>query len=353
MLTYVNLLYVGEKSTMKTKKKALIIGLSTFGGCFVSAVFAAAFICTTPDSKTEADYEAFEDIAFVNSEEHVNSYKTTFNDKEETSEYEIKYENTIKEAGEKLAYYQAQESYKDLTNVYTLRNQSDNLATIYVEDFMDKLGKEIDDFFKQIKHDREKVQSQYTINYRTLKKAYDKNVSRLQDEILDYERYMSELDRDAEDYQYRVESYQYQIEITRVEIANQQWKYESDVAILNENYENDLVALDAAEEQVIELKENYEAQVESSEEFVPAEYVDEVVEEDIDVTPIHNSPCIYRESNSVSLTSDDEKEEQEQANNNVMVETLREFNPDLFTFKCFDNCYLYIEPKDKESYWHF
>ena len=350
MLTLVNLIYAEKKSTMKRRKKALLIGLSIFGGTFISAAFAAAFICTAPASMTQDDYEAFEDFAFINSDDHVSSYKTTFNDKKATSEYETKYEDTIKEAGEKLASYSATKAVKDVSNTYTLRNQSDNLAVIYVEDFMDNLGKEIDNFFKQIKSDREKVNADYKINYSTLKKAYNNNVSKLHDTILDCERYIAELDKEAEDYQYRVESYQYQIEITRVEIENEHVKYETDVAYLNETYESDLSALDAAEEQVTVLKESYEAQIKSEEPVTVEEIVEEVNEtvfEEV-VAPVTS---IYREPSSVSLA--EKEEEPEEIKTEAVVETVSEFNADLFSFKCFDHCYLYLEPKDKESYWHF
>ena len=343
---------------MKTKKKALLIGLSVFGGSVLSAAFVAAFICTTPASMTQEDYDNFEDFAFINSGEHVSSYKTNFGDKQTTSAYGVKYDNTIKEASEKLNVYADSKNVEhgnDSPIVFTFEKESNNLAALYFDNFMDNLGKEIEEFFNQIKQDREKVHADYKINYATLKKAYNNDVARLQDDILDCERYIAELDRDDEDYEYKVEGYQEQIEITRVELINTQAKYESDVAYLNETYETDLYALDLAEEQVVELKENYELQVANEEiaPITPIEYVvEEIKEEQIEIAPapapVHSA--IYREAKAVSIKED---EEIEVVTSEVMVETVSEFNPDLFTFKCFDNCYLYIEPKDKDSYWHF
>lgn len=336
---------------MKTKKKAIIIGLSIVGGSFVSAAFTAAFICTTPTPVANDNLDAYEDFAYLNSDEHVSSYKTTFNDKKTGSQYEVKYEDSIKEAGEKLANYTVQQTVKDNATTYTYQADSENVAALYIENFIDNFGKEIENFFKQIKSDREKVQTEYRLNYNALKKAFNNDVNELEDAILDCERYIAELDKDAEDYNYKVENYEYQIEITRIEIKNTQVKYEQDVALLNDTYVSDLDALDYAEEQVNILKESYEAQIEQKEQVEIAP-VEEIIEEfneqpmQVEATPVFS--CV-REAKSASI----KEEEPEQVMTETVVETVEEFNCEIFSFKCFDHCYLYVEPKDKDSYWHF
>lgn len=338
---------------MKRNKKVLLIVLSSIGGSFVSAAFAAAFICTTPAQAVEEDYDIFANAAYADSGDHVSTYKTDFNNKKTTSEYEIKYNADIQEAGEKLAYYAEQQSNKDVVNIYTLKKDSDNLAALYIEDLIDNIGKEIDNFFNQIKMDREKVNTQYKITFNTLKKAFDDNVSQLEDTILDCERYMAELDKDDENYQFKIENYENQIEITRVELEQVNAQYDYDLSMLNASYDADLTALDVAEEQVIELKENYEAQLQSEEEVAEPAPLEEIIEEFeepvVEAAPV-KPVSIAREAKSVSL---EEKEDKAEVKNEAMVETINEINPEMFTFKYFDHCYLYLEPKDKDSYWHF
>lgn len=345
----------------KRKKKALLIALSSVGGAFTTAVFAAAFICSVPESAREEDYDDFAKMGdFFSDDGHVSGYKTGFkNTKAQTSAYTAKYENVIQSAEEKIAKYTATKNQIDAEKTYLFESSSDTYATLFIEDFMDELAKDIDKFFEQIRTDRARVKSDYTIKLKTLKEAYHNNIEALKDDILECEKNIAELDSEDENFAADKERYEQRIEILRVEISDVQTKYDNDVIELDDAYEADLLALANAEEDIKNLKETYAlddvkgneiSYVSYEEEQVIVEEKVEVVEEEINFgSNLLHHASVAREPSSVSIESDVE----ESVVVKEMVDTIVDINPNLFTFKCFDNCYLYFEPEDKNSYWHF